>query len=323
MARLAETNSYPTLILVGPTGVGKSALAHQLARWLNGEIISADSVQIYRGMEKGTAKPSTRMRAEVSYHLLDILDPSQTYSVARFIEDAHRSLAKIRARGRVAIIVGGTMLYVDALLHGISVLPPTQPAMRTRYAVQAQKEGWESLHRKLEQLDEMAARRIHKNDHQRILRALEVAEQAGSSMSLLQKKQERCGLYSEYATRGDQIFIGVLNFSHRELLHSRLAMRFRNFIEHGLVEEVRQLKARGDLSLECPSMRAVGYRQIWEYLNGLFDYEEMLARGIAATRQLAKRQLTWLRNWGEPVYALDAGVPTKQLMQEMLAQLRT
>ena len=257
------------------------------------------------------------MQAEVPYHLLDILDPAQTYSAAQFVADSSKSLRNIHAQGKVALITGGTMLYIDALLRGISSLPAAQPDLRAQLTTQAQKDGWESLHRRLKEIDLPAAKRIHHNDSQRILRALEVAELTGRSLSSLQQQGRYHGLRSLYWREHKEILLFRLDFPDRSALHARIRKRFLDFINNGFVDEVSRLKARGDLSLEHNSMRAVGYRQIWEYLEGLFDYEEMVERGIAATRQLAKRQLTWLRNWSEPLHKLDARISEEKLLLEI------
>lgn len=279
----------PIICIMGPTAAGKTALAISIARRLPVEIISVDSALVYRGMDIGTAKPEPHVMAEIRHHLVDILEPTEAYSAAQFRADALEAIASIRARNRVPLLVGGTMLYFRALEHGLSELPPADPAIRARLESEAQEQGWAALHARLAQADPEAAERIHANDPQRIQRALEVFEITGRPLSSLQQQA------------GEEPFPyplakWVIAPTDRAWLHARIALRFRQMLDQGLIDEVAALRARGDLDLTLPSMRAVGYRQVWEYLDGRYDYETMIERGIAATRQFAKRQFTWLRS---------------------------
>ena len=278
----------PVLILTGPTGSGKSDWAMRLAQEWPVEIISVDSAQVFRGMDIGTAKPGPQARAAVAHHLLDILDPSQAYSAGQFAQDAALLIGQIRARGHIPLLVGGTMLYLRALRHGIAQLPLASPALRKALDAQAAAEGWPALHARLATLDPQAALRIHPNDSQRIQRALEVCELTGATLSSLQ-------VHSPAALQGTAP-IWALVPEARVLLHERLASRFNQMMSQGFLDEVRALHGRGDLRADHASMRAVGYRQLWEHCDGHSSLSEAMERGVAATRQLAKRQLTWLRS---------------------------
>lgn len=282
------TSLPAAVFLMGPTATGKTDLALALCDRLPLEIISVDSALVYRGMDIGTAKPTPELRKRYPHHLVDILDPVESYSAAAFCRDALSTMAGIHARGRVPLLVGGTMLYYRALQRGLAVLPKAQPELRRQLEQRRQEQGLASLHQELQQLDPVAAERIHPNDPQRILRALEVVLATGKPMSDL------------WALQADSTLpYRVLKFAlwpgERALLHERIARRFNSMLAGGFVEEVDTLKKRGDLREELPSMRAVGYRQVWQYLDGRLDYDEMIERGVIATRQLAKRQLTWLR----------------------------
>ena len=282
------TSLPAAVFLMGPTATGKTDLALVLCDRLPLEIISVDSALVYRGMDIGTAKPTPELRKRYPHHLVDILDPVESYSAAAFCRDALSTMAGIHARGRVPLLVGGTMLYYRALQRGLAVLPKAQPELRRQLEQRRQEQGLASLHQELQQLDPVAAERIHPNDPQRILRALEVVRATGKPMSDL------------WALQADSTLpYRVLKFAlwpgERALLHERIARRFNSMLAGGFVEEVDTLKKRGDLREELPSMRAVGYRQVWQYLDGRLDYDEMIERGVIATRQLAKRQLTWLR----------------------------
>ena len=274
---------------MGPTAAGKTELAVWLVQRFPFEIISVDSAMVFRGMDIGTAKPDADTQRLAPHRLIDILDPAQAYSAARFREDALREIADIRARGRWPLLVGGTMLYFRALGQGLAVLPAADPALRRRLSREAKTSGWAPLHARLARLDPLAAQRIHRNDPQRIQRALEVYELSGRPMSELLA-----------AAREPPVRLLKLALAppERHELQARIARRFRTMLAAGLVEEVRALYERGDLSPELPALRAVGYRQVWHYLAGELGREEMVERGIIATRRYAKRQLTWLR--GEP-----------------------
>ena len=292
--------SAPVLILAGPTGSGKSDWAMRLSRQWPVEIISVDSAQVFRGMDIGTAKPDAQARAAVAHHLLDILDPAQAYSAGRFVEDASLLIEQIHARGNIALLVGGTMLYLRALRVGLARLPRGSPQIRAAIDAAAALTGWPTQHAELARLDPEAAQRIHPNDAQRIQRALEVCRITGEKFSRLQRD-------SPVALHGSAP-IWALVPEPRALLHERLAVRFKQMMAQGFLEEVRALHGRGDLTPEHPSMRAVGYRQLWEHCEGRCSLQEAVERGVAATRQLAKRQLTWLR--ADPaIRIVDPGAP--------------
>lgn len=279
----------PLLCLMGPTAAGKSALAMALAEQLPVELVTVDSAQVYRTMDIGTAKPSAAEQAQVRHHLLDLVDPLEAYSAARFVTDALAAIADIRRRGKHPVLVGGTMLYYRALLQGLSQLPESDPLVRAELEARAAREGWAALHAELAAVDAPAAARIHPNDPQRLLRALEVYQLSGQPLSSLQN-----GGQPAYAGPVHAVAVAPAD---RAVLHQRIDQRFRAMLDAGLIDEVAALRARGDLHLGLPSMRCVGYRQVWEYLDGHYDRMGLVERGVAATRQLAKRQLTWLRSW--------------------------
>jgi tRNA dimethylallyltransferase len=283
-----DAGRSPAIFLMGPTGSGKTDLAVELVERLPCEIVSVDSALVYRGMDIGTAKPGREVLARAPHRLIDICDPAEAYSAARFREDALRAMTEIRRAGRIPLLVGGTMLYFRGLERGLSALPSADPRVRARLESEAVRVGWSGLHARLADVDPQAARRIHPNDPQRIQRALEVYELTGRPLS------ELCAAPASepfpYRT-----FKVVLTPEDRGGLHEVIARRFRMMLAQGLVEEVERLRARGDLGLDKPSMRAVGYRQVWEYLEGGVTHQQMVERAVAATRQLAKRQLTWLR----------------------------
>ncbi len=273
------------VLLMGPTCTGKSDLALELARRWPIEIVSVDSAQVYRGMDIGTAKPGPAIRAEVPHHLLDVCDPLETYSAGRFRRDALAAIAGIRARGRVPLLVGGTMLYFRALTRGIAPLPEADAAVRASIDARAARVGWPALHAELVERDPEAAARIQPADGQRIQRALEVLELTGERLSELQKRAEPTPLsFASFA----------LLPCAREELYRRIDARFLAMMDQGFLDEVRTLRDRGDLHADLPSLRAVGYRQIWSHLAGELDLGEAIAAGQRATRNLAKRQLTWL-----------------------------
>jgi tRNA dimethylallyltransferase len=276
------------LLLMGPTGSGKSDVAMRLAEALPLDIVSVDSALVYRGMDIGTAKPSAAMRSRVAHHLIDIRDPTESYSAGEFTRDAWRAMQEIWQRGRQPLLVGGTMLYFHALSHGIAVLPEADAGVRANLEREAASLGWAALHRELEQVDPAAAARIHANDPQRIQRALEVYRLTGETITKLQHK--RTSVLAD---------VDVTEFAlaplERSDLHTRIELRFDAMLAAGLLAEVRSLFERSDLSAEHPSMRAVGYRQLWRHLAGQCAFQEARNHVIAATRQLAKRQLTWLR----------------------------
>jgi tRNA dimethylallyltransferase len=278
----------PVFVLAGPTGAGKSDWAIRLAQDAPVEIVSVDSALVYRGLDIGSAKPSRAVRAGIPHHLIDIRDPTESYSAGQFVTDAIACIGQIHARRRVPLFVGGTMLYIRALLHGLAVLPPASPEVRLQLDERAAREGWPALHAELSRLDPAAAERIGRSDRQRIQRALEVCYATGRPISELQR-----ATVSPLA--GRQLKYWVLAPSNRGVLHEQLAGRFHSMMAAGFLEEVKGLQQRGDLTARHPSMRAVGYRQLWAHLDGEYDLAEAERRGIFATRQLAKRQLTWLR----------------------------
>jgi len=284
----AGVESRPLVFIMGPTGVGKTRLALRLAECVQGEVVSVDSALVYRGLDIGTAKPNPAERARIPHHLIDICDPAERYSAARFRRDALRAVAAIRARGRVPLLVGGTGLYFRALEFGLADLPDADPAVRAALEACLAAEGSEALHRRLALVDPVAAARIHPNDPQRLVRALEVQQLTGQPMSSLWR---RSGL----APLEGPVLKVALEPGQRSTLHARIAQRFDTMLERGLINEVRALRARDDLSPMYPALRTVGYREIWRYLAGECDYADMRERAIIATRQLAKRQLTWLR----------------------------
>ncbi|NGY03833.1 tRNA (adenosine(37)-N6)-dimethylallyltransferase MiaA [Solimonas terrae] len=294
----SEPNS-PPILLMGPTASGKTGLALALAERLPVEIVSVDSALVYRGLDIGSAKPDAAMRARVPHHLIDILDPAESYSAARFAVDARRLISEIRGRGRVPLLVGGTMLYFRALTRGLSELPAADADVRAQLEADAARLGWPAMHARLAALDPDSAARLHPNDQQRVQRALEIIAVSGTTPSAF------------YARRGGGEPVRerwcrlALNPPARSELHGRIAARFHAMMADGFLDEVARLHARGDLHPELPAIRAVGYRQLWAHLEGECSREEAVERGIAATRQFAKRQLTWLRsepdlNWLDP-----------------------
>lgn len=288
------------IFLMGPTASGKTALAIALRKVLPIELISVDSALIYRGMDIGSAKPDAEEQRVAPHRLMDILDPAQSYSAADFRRDALREMAEIAAAGKIPVLVGGTMLYFKALLEGLSPLPSADPEVRARIERQAAEQGWDALHKQLQTIDPVAAARIHPNDPQRLSRALEVFSISGKTLTELTQ------------TSGDALPYQVHQFAiapaNREVLHQRIEQRFHQMLASDFEAEVRALFARGDLHTDMPSIRCVGYRQMWSYLEGEIGYDEMVYRGICATRQLAKRQMTWLRGW-DGVHWLDSEKP--------------
>jgi tRNA dimethylallyltransferase len=284
----------PALLLMGPTASGKSALALELADRLSGEIVSVDSAQVYRHMDIGTAKPDAESRARVAHHLIDVVEPHESYSAARFRDDATVLMREISERGRIPLLVGGTMLYFKALTEGLNELPEADPAVRLVIDTMAEEKGWAGLHAELSRIDPGAAARIAPGDAQRIQRALEIYYVSGKSMSELLSKPKY--VYLPY-----RIVAAALVPEEREWLHERIAERFEVMLELGLIGEVRRLRQQYALDPDMPSMRAVGYRQVWRYLDGEYGLAVLREKAVAATRQLAKRQMTWLRAMPEVV----------------------
>ena len=284
-----SASSARILALTGPTASGKTAAALAIAREVSVEIISVDSALVYRGMDIGTAKPSALERAAVPHHLIDIIDPTQHYSAAEFIRDATRLVSEIHARGRIPLLVGGTMLYLKALFQGLDDLPAANPQVRAGIEAQARTQGWPALHAELSRVDPISASRLAPLDSQRIQRALEVYRLTGRALSDLQGNMRKSTTFSNTALLS-------LEPQDRAWLHARIALRLDAMLAAGFLDEVKVLRVRGDLHPGLPSMRCVGYRQAWEALDGKFPLGELRDRAIYATRQLAKRQITWLRS---------------------------
>ncbi|AVX39807.1 tRNA (adenosine(37)-N6)-dimethylallyltransferase MiaA [Yersinia massiliensis] len=304
MNDIENTARPPAIFIMGPTASGKTALSIALRQRLPVELVSVDSALIYRGMDIGTAKPSAEELALAPHRLIDIRDPAEAYSAADFRQDALKEMADITAAGRIPLLVGGTMLYFKALLDGLSPLPSADPLVRQRIEQQATELGWEALHQQLAEIDPVAAARIHPNDPQRLSRALEVFFISGKTLTELTKISGETLPYQVH-----QFAIAPVS---RELLHQRIELRFHQMLEAGFETEARALFDRGDLHTDLPAIRCVGYRQMWSYLSGEIDYNEMVYRGVCATRQLAKRQMTWLRGWSS-VQWLDSDKPGEAL----------
>ncbi len=279
---------------MGPTAAGKTDLAIALTKHLPCEIISVDSALIYKEMDIGSAKPSAAELAQAPHRLIDIIDPAQSYSAADFRADALKHMQAITDAGKIPLLVGGTMLYFKVLLEGISPVPTSVPSIRQAIEEEAGLRGWQSLHDELALYDPESAQRLHVNDHQRVCRAIEVYRITGKSLTELTRQ------------KGEELPFDVHQFAiapqDKATLDERIEQRFHLMLDAGFEEEVRHLHARDDLNLELPSMRCVGYRQMWEYIDGQIDRDEMIFRGIVATRQLAKRQMTWLKNWNDLVW---------------------
>ena len=302
------------IFLMGPTASGKTDLAIQLRQQLPVEVISVDSALIYRGMDIGTAKPSKAELALAPHRLIDICDPAESYSAANFRTDALREMQEISAQGKIPLLVGGTMLYYKALLEGLSPLPSADEKVRSEIEAKAALIGWAGLHQELSKIDPISAQRINPNDSQRINRALEVFYLTGKTLTELT------------AQKGEALPYNILQFAiapeQREVLHLRIEQRFHKMIELGFQQEVEKLYRCPDLNENLPSIRCVGYRQMWEYLRGDYDHNEMVFRGICATRQLAKRQITWLRGWTSPIQWLDSLQPA-QALEKVLTSVST
>lgn len=306
----------PAILLMGPTASGKTELAMRIADCLPVELISVDSALIYKGMDIGTAKPSEWELADYPHRLIDICDPSESYSAEAFRSDALRHMQEITAGGRIPLLVGGTMLYYRALQYGLSRLPASDPAIRAALDERLQTEGLAALHQQLAEIDPLAAGRIHSNDPQRTLRALEVWQISGRPLSELQAEQK--GEVMPY-----QAIKLVRCPKDRSVLHARINRRFEAMLDSGFVHEVKHLMAREDLHPDLPSMRSVGYRQMWEHLRGDYSWDEMVERGKAATRQLAKRQITWLRSEKDALWLdEEAGNVTEQAVNVIETALK-
>ena len=314
------------ICLAGPTAAGKTAAALAIAQEHDAEIISVDSALVYRGMDIGTAKPSAAELAAVPHHLIDIRDPLQAYSAAEFVRDAMRLIAGIHARGRLALLVGGTMLYFKALMHGLDDMPPADPVIRAALDAEAQDKGWPAMHAELARVDPVTAARLPPNDSQRIQRALEVQRISGRPLSSFHTPKTVAN--NDHSTLGMPLI--SLEPSDRAWLHERIARRFDAMLDAGLLDEVVRLRARGDLNPDLPSMRCVGYRQAWELLDAHkahpgdapFPMARLRELGINATRQLAKRQITWLRSMpARQVVACDEPDAVAQVLRQVEQQL--
>ena len=312
MMRAPAAGLPPAILLMGPTASGKTALALEIAARYPVEIISVDSAQVYRGMDVGTAKPAAAERATVPHHLIDVIDPDQSYSAAQFRNDAARLMREITARGRVPLLAGGTMLYFKALREGLSNLPQADAALRAAIEAEAQEKGWPALHAELVRIDAATAARLNPGDAQRIQRALEVFRITGKPLSALQG--------ARVVAQAQYRFVALaLVPAERAVLHRRIELRFEAMLAAGLVEELAFLRRKYALDPGLPSMRCVGYRQAWEHLEGAYDRATLRDRGIYATRQLAKRQLTWLRAMEEPkvfdCFARDLGAQVLRYLE--------
>ena len=308
-------NKAKVIAIMGPTASGKTAAALEIARHIPSEIISVDSALVYRDMNIGTAKPSAEELASAPHHLIDIIDPVESYSVAQFRKDTERLVTDIQSRGKLTILVGGTMMYFNALKNGLDDLPGADPAIRAELDAEAERIGVPGLHARLAEIDPETAARLKPNDSQRIQRALEIYALSGETMSALFARQTKTGPAFEMLAIS-------LEPGDRSVLHQRIAHRFDVMLENGFIDEVASLKLRPDLHANLPSIRCVGYRQAWDYLDHLTSYEEMRERGIIATRQLAKRQLTWLRSMPERII-IDclSNNPPAQILQLAKEQL--
>ncbi|MEJ2680751.1 MAG: tRNA (adenosine(37)-N6)-dimethylallyltransferase MiaA [Gammaproteobacteria bacterium] len=324
----------PAIFLLGPTAAGKTELAITLATQWPMEIISVDSALVYRGMDIGTAKPTWSERNGIPHHLIDVRDPADPYSVAAFVEDATFLMADVTRRGCVPLLVGGTMLYAKALLGGLAVLPKADAVVRARIAALAESAGWPHVHQLLQEVDPATAARLHPNDAQRLQRALEVCWTTGQPFSDLLLKGATHPAAAGSAHLGRLTMQAYKNFDYEPLilglmpqdrlgLHEKIAKRFKVMLDSGFLREVQQLYDRGDLHETLPAIRCVGYRQAWGHLRGDYDYDTFVDRAVAATRQLAKRQLTWLRSWpGLTVVASDVTLTARAVHQAVAGFLR-
>lgn len=312
-AEMPTSKALRYVALAGPTASGKTAAALAIARERPVEIVSVDSALVYRGMDIGTAKPSAAERAEVPHHLIDIRDPREAYSAAAFVEDARRLIGEIAARGKLPLLVGGTMLYFKALAEGIDAMPAADPALRRQLEADAAALGWPAMHARLAKVDPITAARLAPNDSQRVQRALEVWHASGRPLSSFHAAAQ-AGNGTPAAA------LLSLEPTERSWLHARIEERFDAMLSAGLIAEVQALRARGDLVADLPSMRCVGYRQTWEALDGAWPISELRERGIAATRQLAKRQMTWLRSMpGRQVIPAEAPDAIAQVLRQVAA----
>jgi tRNA dimethylallyltransferase len=308
------------IFLMGPTATGKTDLAIALREYLPVELISVDSALVYKGMDIGSAKPEPELLARIPHRLIDIRDPSAPYSAADFAHEARQAMVDITAEGRVPLLVGGTMLYFKALLYGLADSPPSDPLIRQAIEQEATKKGWPYLHNRLAEADPDTAAQLHPNHSQRIQRALEVFQITGRPLSEIKREQTEVGGSLAAITDSYQLVQIALLPQNRALLHQRIERRFKAMLAKDFESEVRNLYERDDLHMDLPSMKAVGYRQMWQYLSGSISYDEMVGQGIVATRQLAKRQLTWLRKWPDlhDIY-IDSEAGQLAVLEDILA----
>ncbi|MDQ7017509.1 MAG: tRNA (adenosine(37)-N6)-dimethylallyltransferase MiaA [Gammaproteobacteria bacterium] len=311
MTALTTEDKRPlALFIMGPTAAGKTALAVELVQRLPCDIISVDSAMVYRGLDIGAAKPDAATLARAPHRLIDLLDPSEAYSVSRFCADARAEMDQIVARGRIPLLVGGSMLYFRALELGLSPLPKADAGVRAELNREIEQRGLAALHGELAQVDPVAAERIHSNDSQRIQRALEVWRLTGKTLTQLQQQAGEALPF--------RLLKWALSPPDRAVLHQRIAQRFEQMLAQGFIDEVRELKARPELNLDLPSMRSIGYRQVWQHLDGELNEAELLERGIIATRQFAKRQLTWLRSYPEVVFYDPENLDYEVLLRQIV-----
>lgn len=308
------TSNTPLICLMGPTASGKTQLAIELTQQFPFEIISVDSAMVYRSMDIGTSKPHAFILKNAPHRLIDIKDPAESYSAAQFCQDAEREIEAILQKGKIPLLVGGTMLYFHALQNGLSALPSADPMLRDQLNKEALEKGWPALHEQLQEKDPEAASRIHPHDAQRIQRALEIMYVTGKTVTNWYK------LPTRVPSRWNIHSLGLVP-TDRHLLHQRIAERFHRMLSEGLIDEVKRLFVRGDLNLQLPSIRSVGYRQIWDYLDNQYDHQTMIEKSIAATRQLAKRQLTWLRSWGNLIKLESEATNIKQQVITIISNL--
>ena len=315
-----STSPPPILCLTGPTAAGKTNIALELARHHNFEIISVDSALVYKGLDIGSGKPDKKILSEIPHHLVDIRDPAKPYSAAEFREDAIKAAEQILQAGKKPLLVGGTMLYFKVLRDGLARMPAANPEIRKQILDLANAQGWDAVHKRLEQVDPESAARIHRNDPQRLMRALEVYESTGKALT--EHHRDEDAQQSALPDFMSNLAFVALHPEQRSTLHAQIAERFQKMLEAGFVDEVKVLFERDDLSHDLPAIRSVGYRQVWEYLDGQYDYQTMADKGVAATRQLAKRQLTWLRSWPDLTrIEVETGSESENIVKKCLKVL--
>lgn len=308
----------PAICLMGPTACGKTRVAVELAQEFPFDIVSVDSALVYRGLDIGSGKPDAATLAQAPHRLIDIRDPAEPYSAADFRKDALPEMREIVGNGRIPLLVGGTMLYFKALRDGLAPMPSADPEVRARITELAEREGWSAVHKRLQEVDPQAAVRIHPNDPQRLQRALEVYEVSGRALSDFHAEKP-AGAAPDLPC--NLVFIAML--PERAALHEVIARRFHQMLAAGFIDEVSSLRKRGDLDVNMPAIRSVGYRQVWEFLDGKYDYATMVDKGIAATRQLAKRQYTWLRGW-RALHEVECtlGIEDGNIVKNLLKKIR-